>query len=235
MVEQKTIIETTDLVKTFPGAEALKGLNIKINNGTITGLIGPNGSGKSTLLKILSGLQYPTTGEVRVFGHPVNRQTKERIAFLPELNHLYDWMSVNEALDFYSYFYQDWNSDVAGRLLGFMNIKETVKVKNLSKGMTARLKLVITMARSAPLVLLDEPFSGIDPQSRTRILEAIVTEYKLGEQTVILATHYVLEAEKIFDQVIMLEDGRIKMMAEADELRMKYNSSIQDLLKEVYE
>ncbi|MCK4257838.1 MAG: ABC transporter ATP-binding protein [Halanaerobiales bacterium] len=231
----EAIIRIEGLVKAYPGVTALKNLNLEIPKGSIVGLLGPNGSGKSTLLKLIAGFCQPTRGKVEVFGRPVDRQSKKHIAFLPELNHFYKWMTVKETIDFWSQFYENWDSEIAEDLLGFMNLRPEAKVKTLSKGMKARLKLIVTLARKASVVLLDEPFSGIDPQSRGRIMDAITSKYDFGEQTLIISTHDVLEAEQMFDKVILLEFGDIKIYADADELREKYNDSIHGLLKEVFE
>lgn len=104
----------------------------------------------------------------------------------------------------------------------------------MSKGQKARLRLVMALSRRAPLILLDEPLSGIDPPSRSRVLNAIVSEFSEEEQTIILSTHEVSEAESIFDQVIFLHKGKIRLMGDAEDIRTERNSSIQELLEEVY-
>lgn len=223
------------LKKAYPGVTALEEMNLEIPKGSIVGLLGPNGSGKSTLLKLIAGLCQPTHGRIEVLGKTVDYRLKREIAFLPEIHHLYNWMTVNETLDFFQGFYPDWDADVASELLEFMHLRPEAKVKTLSKGMKARLKLVLTLARKASIVLLDEPFSGIDPQSRGRIMEALTSKYDFGEQTLILSTHDVLEAEQIFDYVLLLEYGKLKLFANADDLRAQYNNSIHGLLQEVFE
>lgn len=228
-------IKFDGLVKRFPGVTALDKINLEIPKGSIVGLLGPNGSGKSTMLKIIAGLTQPTGGVVEVLGQRVTRKLKKEIAFLPEINHFYKWMTIRETLDFWSVFYEDWDTEIAEDLLEFMNLKVETKVKNLSKGMKARLKLIVTLARKAPIVLLDEPFSGIDPQSRGRIMDAITSKHDFGEQTLIISTHDVLEAEHMFDYVILLEYSTLKAFANADVIREKYGSSIHGMLKEVFE
>jgi ABC-2 type transport system ATP-binding protein len=104
----------------------------------------------------------------------------------------------------------------------------------MSKGQKARLRLVLTLSRNAPLILLDEPLSGIDPPSRSKVLNAIISGYRETEQAVLLATHEVSEAESIFDRVIFLHEGEIRLMGDAEEIRKQHNSSIQGLLEEVY-
>lgn len=233
--ENEVAISIQRLKKAYPGVTALEEMSLEIPKGSIIGLLGPNGSGKSTLLKLIAGLCQPTHGRIEVLGQTMSYRLKKEIAFLPEINHMYNWMTVNETLEFFSGFYPDWDHTVAAELLEFMHLRPEAKVKTLSKGMKARLKLVLTLARKASIVLLDEPFSGIDPQSRGRIMEALTSKYDFGEQTLILSTHDVLEAEQIFDYVLLLEYGKLKLFASADDLRAQYNNSIHGLLQEVFE
>jgi len=116
-----------------------------------------------------------------------------------------------------------------------MQLEPEQKIGSLSKGMHARLKLALALARTAPVLLLDEPLSGIDPQSRRKILTALVDTYRPGEQTIILSTHQVLESEATFDQVLFLQEGELVLWGEADELRREHNSSIEDLFTEIYQ
>ncbi len=228
-------IKAQGLSKIYPGVKALDNISLELPKGSIIGLLGPNGSGKSTFLKLIAGLVRPTSGSLEVLGQPVTRKSKKEISFLPEINHLYNWMTIQETLKFWGDFYSDWNQELAIELVGFMNLKTQTKVKHLSKGMKARLKLIISLARKASIILLDEPFSGIDPQSRGRIMDALTAKYDFEDQTLIISTHDVLQAEQIFDYVILLEYGKIKTFAEADDLRSQYGTSINELIKEVFE
>ena len=223
-----------DLRKKYPGTEALKGIDLTLPTGEIWGLLGPNGSGKSTLLKCVVGLLQADRGTIEIFGKKPSRLTKARIAFVPEIDNLYRWMTVQEAIDFISTFYDDWEPQRVPELLDFMRLDPEKKVSSLSKGMRARLKLILTLARTAPLVLLDEPFSGIDPSSRDRIVEGIVREFKSEEQTMIISTHAVGDTEQLFDSVVFLDEGTVNLQGNAEDLRVRYGKSINDLFKEVF-
>jgi ABC-2 type transport system ATP-binding protein len=131
-------------------------------------------------------------------------------------------------------FYDDWDNRKEASILEIAKVDPNMPVRAMSKGQKARLRLVLTMSRNAPLILMDEPLSGIDPPSRSRILNAIVSEYSETEQAILLATHEVSEAESIFDRVIFLHEGEIRLMGDAEEIRKQHNSSIQGLLEEVY-
>lgn len=222
------------VVKRFPGTDALKGVDLEIPEGHIIGLLGPNGSGKSTLLKLIAGLYRPNQGEVNVLGRAPDRQTKAKVAYVPEVDHLYPWMTAEASLKFIAPFFPDWDAERATRLLEAMQLPPKAKVGKMSKGMRARLRLISALARSARLILLDEPLSGIDPPSRLRIADALLSEYQGSSQTVILSTHEVLEAERLFDRLIFLDRGRVKLEGDAEDLRQRFGTSVQGMFEEVY-
>lgn len=229
----RALITFRRVAKIFPGAEALRDVSVDIPKGKVVGLLGPNGSGKSTFLKLIAGLHRPTRGEVLIEGTAPGRSTKELVAYMPEVDHIYPWMSVEESLRFVSSFYKDWDDEKAQRLLDFFQLPRKNRVGKLSKGMRGKLRLLLVLARSAPVVLLDEPLSGIDPPSRISIVDALVSEFESGQQTIILSTHEVLETEALFDRLIFLSQGMIALEGDVDELRHKYGASVQELFKEV--
>lgn len=224
-----------NLTKRFGKTQALVDFTLTIPNGAIVGLLGPNGSGKSTLLKLVAGLYQPDSGRVLVDGAAPSVRTKAKVAFLPEIDHLYDWMTVRQTVNYLRPFYADWDAAKAAELIRFMNLPEATKVGRLSKGMRARLKIVITMSRNAKAVLLDEPLSGIDPPSRIKVTRAILSEFRAGDQTIVISTHDVVETESLFDHALFLKDGRLALFREAETLREEHNCSIRDLFEEVYE
>lgn len=228
------IVEINQLVKRFPGTEALKGIDLNIELGSIWGLLGPNGSGKSTLLKCIAGLQKPDQGSISIFGMRPSLQTKARIAYLPEVDYLYKWMTIGEILIFIGAMYDDWQEERVDELLKFMNLTKNQRINTLSKGMRARLKLVITMARQTELILLDEPLAGLDPSSRGRIIDVILEQFDAETQAMIISTHEVGETESLFDSVIFLEQGTVKLTGSADKLRQERSLSINELFREVF-
>lgn len=227
-------VKIRGLRKKYKTTAALQGIDFDFSKGKITGVLGPNGSGKSTLLKSIVGLVKPSGGQIKVLGSSPGRENKEQIAFLPEINNFYNWMTVEQTIHFHHSQFSNFNLEKAEEIREFMNLEPETKISNLSLGMAARMKLVVTLAREVPLLIMDEPLSGIDPQSRARILESLILEYKAGEQTIIFSTHEVVEAEKFFDQVLFLENGEIKLTGNADDLREERGESIQELMKEVF-
>lgn len=232
--EVQPIIRVENVSKSFPGADALRDLTIDIPKGKLVGLLGPNGSGKSTLLKLIAGLHRPDNGRILIEGKSPGRETKARVAYLPEVDHLYPTMTVTQTLDFIGAFFADWSRERADKLVEFMDLPPAARVGRMSKGMRVRLRLVITLARSAPVVLLDEPLSGIDPPSRSRIVKAILSEYISGEQTMILSTHEIHESEPLFETLLFLDHGKLILQGDAEALRQQHDKSIRDLLEEVY-
>ena len=142
-------------------------------------------------------------------------------------------MTVRETLRFVGAFFDDWDEAAGRPAAGVHGFAAGPKGGAMSKGMRARLRLVLALARSAPLVLLDEPLSGIDPPSRRRIVDAIVSEYRAGQQTIIISTHEVLEQEPLFDYLLMLQAGIVKLQGDAEELRARYGTSVQGIMEEV--
>ncbi|HLT59422.1 MAG TPA: ABC transporter ATP-binding protein [Limnochordales bacterium] len=222
------------VTKRFGRVRALNDLSVTIPSGTILGLLGPNGAGKSTMLKLIAGLYRPDGGRVTIDGDVPSPKTKAKVAYLPEIDYLYGWMTVRQILDYVRAFYPDWDQVRAEELLRFMALDPAARVSRLSKGMRARLKIVVAMSRSAPLILLDEPLSGIDPPSRSRVLSAIVSEFREDGQTVVMSTHDVAESENLFQEVLFLREGQVALMGDADQLRAQRGKSIRDLFEEVY-
>jgi ABC-2 type transport system ATP-binding protein len=228
-------VELQGVHKRYLLKHALSGIDLRIERGRIVGLLGPNGSGKSTLLKTIAGLVYPSSGTVRVNGREPDARNKRQIAYLPEIDYLYGWMTVGETLRFLSGFYDDWQEEKAAQMLWTMELDGNQKVRNLSKGLRARLKLIAAFARSAPLILLDEPFSGIDPTSRAKIIRSIIHEFDAERQTIVLSTHALNESEPMFDEVIFLQRGQVKMRDDAEALRSAYGCSLENIWEKVYE
>ncbi|WP_127582893.1 ABC transporter ATP-binding protein [Paenibacillus koleovorans] len=232
--QQPIMVELSGIQKRYLLKQALGGIDLRIRRGSIVGLLGPNGSGKSTLLKMIAGLVTPTAGTILVNGRVPNVANKHSIAYLPEIDHFYNWMTVKETLQFVSGFYKDWQPDKALQMLETMELDEKQKVRNLSKGLRARLKLIAAFARQVPLILLDEPFSGIDPSSRAKIIRSILREFESSEQTILLSTHSLNESEPLFDEVVFLRSGKIEIHDTAEQLRADYGCSLENIWEKVY-
>ena len=227
------MIVVDNLWKTYPGATALRGVSLRVEKGRVLGVLGENGSGKSTLFKVLAGVTRASEGTALIDGMEIGTETRRMVAYLPEVNPFYDWMKVGEQLDFIAAFYRDWEEDKARDLLELMRLDADRKVGAMSDGQRARLKVVTAFARPSAVVLMDEPLGRIDPPSRRRILEALLREYRAGEQTILISTHLVDEIEELVEEVVFLREGEIALGGNADELRSQHDGSLCDIFEEV--
>lgn len=227
------VLEITNLSKNFGAKHILNDITFNLKGGKVLGILGPNGQGKTTLLNVISGIFKPTLGTVRINGMLLGRETKEFVSYLQEKDYLFRWMKVNDALKFYKDFFSDFDVNKALNLLKFMNIQTDAKLKSLSKGMLEKVALSLTLSRNCNLYILDEPISGVDIISRDKIINAIIDNLD-SNASMIITTHYVGELEQLFDEVIFLGEGSIIENGDAEELRIKYGTSIDQIYRKVF-
>lgn len=228
------MIELKGVTKLFGSTAALNNVSTTIPTGKIVGVLGPNGSGKSTLLKILVGLNKPNHGTILINGIKPDIESKSFISYLPEIDYLYPWMTIQQAADFVKGFYSDWDEAKYNELLQFLELQPSMIIKKVSKGMRAKAKLLLSFSRNAQLILLDEPLSGIDILTRDKIIETIIRDYRAGDQTILITTHEVREVEGILDEVIFIRRGEIALQGDVEELRYERQASLVEIMKEVY-
>ncbi|MDN3955211.1 ABC transporter ATP-binding protein [Sporolactobacillus laevolacticus] len=229
------MIQLEGVTKRYLTKKALNGISLQIEPGHIVGLIGSNGSGKSTTLKLISGLLQPTKGTVLIDGEMANRRICRKIAYLSELDAYYSFFTVKQTVDFYEQTFSDFNREKAEEMLDFMKLDRTQKVKHLSKGNRGRLKIVVTLAREVPFILMDEPLSGLDPMVRSSIIKGLISFIDLEKQTVILTTHELQEIEPLLDEVILIKNGEILDQKSVEDIRSNENLSLVDWMVEKYE
>ncbi len=227
------LVEFKNVSKKFGQKIALDNINIKFEKGKIYGLLGPNGSGKTTMIKIINGLLQPSDGEIFIHGNKPGIESKKVISYLPERTYLDMNMKVSELLQFFKDFYQDFDENQALELLTKLKINTQDKLKNMSKGMKEKVQLVMVMSRKADLYILDEPIGGVDPASRDYILDTILTNFHEGA-SIIISTHLISDIEKILDQVIFINQGKIVLNEDADTIRKKKKKTIDKLFREEF-
>ena len=227
------ILECTDLSKNYGQKAALKNVNLTIEPGQIVGLLGPNGAGKTTLIKLINGLLQPSSGTIRVNGIKPGMETKAIVSYLSDKNYLSDWMRVEDIVHMFNDFYADFNMQKALDMLKDLDIDYKQKFKTLSKGTKEKVQLILVMAREAKLYVLDEPIAGVDPAARDYILRTILKNYN-PEATVIISTHLIQDVEQIFDSVIFINNGEIALHETVDDVRFKFNKSVDQLFREVF-
>lgn len=228
------ILKASNLTKSYFRKKGLDGLNLEIPAGRIVGLLGPNGSGKTTLIKIAAGILRHSSGEIKIDGQNPGVYTKSVVAYLPDVNFLYKWMKIKDAIKFYKDMFNDFDENKCKELLKFMTLDEDDKVTTLSKGMLEKLNLSLTLARKAKLYILDEPLGGVDPTAREKILNAILDNYR-EDSSMLVTTHLVNDIERLFDDVAFISEGRIILQGNAEELRVEKNKSIDELYREVFQ
>lgn len=232
-IAQDELLEITNLVKNFSSKHVLNGLSFTLKKGKVLGILGPNGQGKTTLLNIISGLFKPSGGEVKINGLQIGAETKRQVSYLQEKDFLPKWMKISDAIKFYKDFFPDFHEEKCLTLLKFMNLHTNLKLKTLSKGMLEKLGLTLTLSRKSELYILDEPISGVDIISRDKIINAIIDNID-SNTSMIITTHYVGELEKLFDEVIFLGEGSIVEQGDAEDLRIKYGTSIDQIYRKVF-
>lgn len=233
MEDHNVIFECRGLTKKYGSFEALSNIDLKLEKGKIVGLLGPNGSGKSTMIKLANGLLTPTNGEILLFGMKVGTQTKSMVSYLPERTYLNNWMKVREIIKYFAEFYSDFNTEKAYELLGRLHINPEDKLKTMSKGTKEKVQLILVMSRDARLYLLDEPIGGVDPAARDYIINTIISNYN-PESTVLISTHIITDIEKILDEVVFIDHGRIVLRKTVDEIRQTEGKSVDALFREVF-
>ena len=228
-----SILECKGLTKRFGAKTALDGVSLTIEPGRIVGLLGPNGSGKTTLIKLANGLLTPTAGEIRVCGNLPGKASHAAVSYLPERTAIPTWMSAKQLMDFYQYFYADFRRDAAEEMLHHLNIQPQQRIKQMSKGTREKVQLIMVMSRAAQLYLLDEPIGGVDPATRDYILSTIIGNYN-PEAAVVISTHLIADVEKVLDEVLFINQGRLMLHSSVYQIREEKGMSVDELFREVF-
>jgi len=227
------ILQCRGLCKNYSGKEALRGIDLTIERGRIVGLLGPNGSGKTTFIKLCNGLLTPSTGILTINGEVPGPETKKIVSYLPERTYLNDWMRVNDLLDMFADFYENFDKAKALDMLQRLHINTSDRLRTMSKGTKEKVQLILVMSRNAQLYLLDEPIGGVDPAARDYILNTIINNYS-ENATVIISTHLIADVESVLDEVIFISNGSLVLHTSVDEIREHEGSSVDAYFREVF-
>lgn len=227
------LVKCNNLCKSFDNKIILKDVNLSIQKGRIVGLLGKNGMGKTTLIKLINDLLTPTSGEVLINSETPNVNSKRVISYLPERTYLDKSMKVSQIITFFEEFYDNFNKEKAIKLLKDLDLDINAKINKMSKGMQEKLQLILVMSREAELYILDEPLGGVDPATRDYILDTILSNFNEGA-SVIISTHIISDIERILDDVIFIDKGKIILTSSADDLRKKENASIDEIFRRCF-
>ena len=223
------IIEVHDLERTFGEQKAVDGITFAVEPGEVFGLLGPNGAGKTTTVRLLNGILPPSVGTARVFGFDPTTQgesIRRKTGVLTETPALYERLSAHENLGFFGTLQEIPESNLKQRvdeMLEFFELSSRAKdkVETYSKGMKQRLALARALIHKPPLLFLDEPTSGLDPEAAQQVNDLIANLSHTNGQTVVLATHNLMEAQRLCDRVAIMNKGRILALGSLDELSRK--------------
>ena len=252
----QTMVETRNLRKTYNRAdgstiEAVKGVNLEIHQGEIFSLLGPNGAGKTTMISMISGLVTPTEGDATIGGFSITKQSmaaKRLMGFVPQEIALYPDLSARQNLTFFGRMYGLGGKALSRRvdeLVEFVNLsdRQNDRIDTFSGGMKRRINLAAGLLNSPPLIYMDEPTVGIDPQSRRRILDTVKTLRDEQGMTVLYTTHLMEEAEELSDRVGIMDHGEIIAMGTQAELtqqvgeedRLEFTTGAQEVAEAMVE
>ena len=220
------VIETIELKKNYGNHEAVHGLTLSVQAGSVCAFLGQNGAGKSSTIKMLLGMIHPTSGRGSIFGHRIDKEReslliRQKVAFVAEDKRLYDYMSVAQIIRFTRSFFPRWDHYLEDRLLKQFELPPERKIRQLSKGMRTKLALLLGFARGCELLILDEPTEGLDPFAIEDVLQIVVSLAAQGT-TIFFSSHQIAEVEQVADHVLMIDRGKLVLDAPMDRVKEQY-------------
>ena len=223
------MIEIINLKKNFNGFEALKGINLSIPSGTIYGFLGPNGAGKTTTIRIIMDIYKSDGGEVKIDGMPPGEAVQHRIGYLPEERGLYRKMKVIDQLLYFAELKKVKRADAKKKILEYLKKFELEswkdkKIETLSKGMQQKIQFIGCILHNPDILILDEPFTGLDPINQQILKEEIFNMHKEGK-TIIFSTHILLQAEQIIEKFALINKGEVVLEGSLKEIKERFSEN----------
>lgn len=225
------MLELSHVTRRFATKTAVDDVSFTFERGKTYALLGPNGSGKTTMMKMISGLIRPTDGTITLEGMSIGAQTKARIAYMPTENYFFSYMTIADAGKYYDDFFPDFSRRAFDEALVRMALSPKDKIRQLSSGMSAKVRLALTLSRDADLMMFDEPLNGVDILTRAQVVSEIVARRNAG-RTMIVSTHLVDDLEQHLDHALFMRTGKLVLSGACDELRRQ--GSLTDLYLQVY-
>ena len=220
-------IELSEVSKVFGRFQAVDRISLRVPKGSMFGLLGPNGAGKTTTLRMIMSITAPDSGTIRILGHPMDRETQNRIGYLPEERGLYRKMKVIDHLYFLAAIKEVSRETARGRIEGWLEKMElkpwlNKKVDELSKGMQQKVQFIATIVHDPEILILDEPFSGLDPLN-VALMRDYFLDFRQRGKTIIFCTHVLEQAEKLCDEICLM--ARSKKILEGTLKELKRRNS----------
>lgn len=226
------MLQANNLSKKYNGRTALDHVNVEMGDGKIYAFLGPNGSGKTTFMKIIASLTKQSEGELLLDGEALSIKSRADVAYLPTETHAYPFMTVGEFGEYYKTFFKDFDEIRYKSWVERMKIPFRTPFKVLSSGMDKKVRVAATLAREAKILILDEPFNGVDLLAREEI-EKMILEVMSDNRTIILSSHLVEEVESYVNFALFFNEGRLLAMEDVEALRSSRGMSITDRYREL--
>ena len=227
------MIQVTNLSKKYNGRKALDQVSTEFLDGKIYAFLGPNGSGKTTFMKILANLTQEDEGAVLLDGERLSVKSRAEVAYLPTETHAYPFMTVGEFGSYYKRFFKDFNEERYKSWIKRMDIPFKTPFKVLSSGMDKKVRVAATLSRDAKLLILDEPFNGVDLLAREEI-ERMMIEVMAEDRTLIVSSHLVDEVESYVNYAVFFSQGKLLSLENVEELRTIRQMTLVDRYKELF-
>jgi len=221
MRNQDPAVRVEGLTKTFGSFTAVDDVSFTVESDTIYGLLGRNGAGKTTIMQLLTGQQFATSGSIRVFGQAPaeNAHVLQQMCFVKESQKYPDSFQPRHVLASAPWFFENWDADFASRLVDDFRLPLGRPIKKLSRGQLSAVGVIVGLASRAPLTFFDEPYLGLDAVARHIFYDRLLEDYATSPRTIVLSTHLIDEVSNLLEHVIVIDEGRILIDQDADDLR----------------
>jgi ABC-2 type transport system ATP-binding protein len=222
-------IEVNHILKAYGNRAAVNDVSFNVNQGEIFGLIGPNGAGKTTTIRMMMDIIKPDSGDIKIMGEKLNEGSKNKIGYLPEERGLYKKMTVIDSILFFASL-KGVDKELARKrgeeLLKRADLLQhrNKRIEELSRGMGQIIQVIITIIHEPDLIILDEPFSGLDPVN-TQLLKDLIRDLKSKGKTIIMSTHLMNDIEELCDRLLMINKGRTVLYGSVSEVKSKYRNN----------
>jgi ABC-2 type transport system ATP-binding protein len=220
-------VDISHISKTFGPVKAVDDVSFSVEKGELIGLLGPNGAGKTTSIRVMLDIFKPESGSVTILGGPMNESKKDHIGYMPEERGLYQDIPLDRCLAYLGSLKGLNPADVKQRAAGYLErfdlaAYKTKKVKELSKGMQQKAQIIATLLHQPELLIVDEPFGGLDPVNTQMVKDLLLEQHQLGV-TIILCSHQMHQVEEVCDRIVLIDHGKVMLYGALDEIRRQFS------------